>query len=498
MSTQIRFDHTDKDFIKWLSSISAFAKLEKKELLAVGSILKKYEYEPNEIVVREGEMGSTAYIVADGHFTLEIMERLIKTFAPTDFFGEIALIDARPRMGTVRAVTRGCVLVLDGKDLEKEGVIPAKTAMKLYQAFARMVTSYMRESSEIYNKMDVLLIQDGGCAPGYNPITAFLTEHLEKAGRKVYISAEGFKSVVSSRTQDYRRLIHNPDLYRQLEQIPGVLFAPPLREARGADFRTERYPEFKEEKNQQVAAGNIIARQINIVVGIGGNGTFAGIKALSKILPDTVQIFFVPVTIDSDIFGTDCIGEYTGVEVGAEKIRSYMADARTHKRYYFIEMMGARGGYHALHSCLGAGAHLAVLPSSDHDLVKIITALQQRESAVIVIAEGYKQKERQSQNYKGNAAEFFRDELLAAGYKPTRRIVCEGFSRDIRGAAPNNLDIMLAQRMARKLTAMVQAGQSKKMPAVLSGRESSIDFDDIRTDNSVESGLASLANRLTI
>jgi len=495
MPVEIKFNSKDKNFIEWLGTIKPFQKLDKKELKAIGKILKKYEFEPDEIVIREGEMGSTAYIVAEGQFTLEIMERLIKSFIPTDFFGEIALIDTRPRMGTVRAMTRGSLLMLDGKDLEKEGVVPVQAAMKLYHAFARMVASYMRETSGLYNEMDVLLIQDGGCAPGYNPVTAFLTEHLEKAGRKVYISAEGFKSVVSNHTQDYRRLIHNPDLYRELEQVPGVIFAPPLREARGADFRTERYPEFKEEKNQQMAAANIIARQIKVLVGIGGNGTFAGIKGLSKLLPETIQIFFIPVTIDSDIFGTDCIGEYTGVEVGAEKIRSYMADARTHKRFYFIEMMGARGGYHALHSCLGAGAHLAVLPSSNHDLARIITAIQQRDSAVIVVAEGYKQKERQEQKYTGNAAEFFRDELLASGLKPHRRIVCEGYSRDIRGAAPNNLDIMLAQRMARKLTSMVQSGQSKKMPAVLSGRESSIDFDDIRTDNSVESGLASLANR---
>jgi 6-phosphofructokinase 1 len=354
----------------------------------------------------------------------------------------------------------------------------------------------MRESKDIYNEIDVLLIQDGGCAPGYNPVTAFLTESLEKAGRQVYIAAAGFKSIVLNCTRDYHRLINDPDTYRDLEQIPGVIFAPPLREARGADFRTERYPDFKEEKNQQTAAANIISRHTKVFIGIGGNGTFSGIKALSKLLPATIQIFFIPVTIDSDIYGTDCIGEYTGVEVGAEKIRRYMADARTHKRFYFIEMMGARGGYHALHSCLGAGAHLAVLPSSSHDLSKIIASLKQRDSAVIVIAEGYKTKERQVQQYQGNAAEFFRDELLAAGLKTGQRIVCEGYSRDIRGAAPNNLDIMLAQRMARKLTAMVQAGQSKKMPAVLSGQESSIDFDDIRTDNSVESGLASLANRL--
>ena len=58
------------------------------------------------------------------------------------------------------------------------------------------------------------------------------------------------------------------------------------------------------------------------------------------------------------------------------------------------------------------------------------------------------------------------------------------------------MDIMLAQRMAKKLTKLVQEGRSHLMPAVLSNHVSSIDFSDIRTDNSVESQLAKLANRL--
>ena len=231
------------------------------------------------------------------------------------------------------------------------------------------------------------------------------------------------------------------------------------------------------------------------MIGIGGNGTFAGICRLSTLLPDEMQLFFIPVTIDSDIYGTECIGEYTGVEIGAEKIRCYMADARTHKRCYIIEMMGAHGGYHALHSCLGAGADFAVLPNASYDMQSLVQAMKDRTSTVIVVAEGYKVEERKAKKYKGNAAEYFRDELMQAGLETRQRIICEGFSRDIRGASTNNMDVMLAQRMARKLTALVMEKGNRLMPAVLSNREYSISFNDIKTDNSVESNLASLANR---
>jgi CRP-like cAMP-binding protein len=189
MVSPLHFKVNDKNLTDLLEQVLPFQNLSKNELRSVSSVIKRYAYEKDEIVIREGETGSTAYIVEEGDFCLEILGRVIKTFSRGAFFGEIALIDTRPRMGTVRALTRANLFTLDRKDLEDETHIPAKTAMKLYQAFARMVTSYMRESKDIYNEMDILLIQDGGCAPGYNPVTAFITEYLEKAGRKVYIAA---------------------------------------------------------------------------------------------------------------------------------------------------------------------------------------------------------------------------------------------------------------------------------------------------------------------
>ena len=496
MPQKKNIDPTAHGLIDLLKSVEPFTDLTEPELRAIAAILKKIEYQSGENVITEGETGSTAYIVDDGTFRLNIGDQKTRDFVHGDFFGEIALIDTRPRMGTVQAVTTATLYCIEAADLDNDKIIDPRTAMKIYRGFSRLISSYMREGATLYKKMEVLLIQDGGCAPGYNPVTAFISEALEKAGHDVYICATGFKSLISNKPQDYRRLIYSSALYRKLEHLPGVIFSPPLRESRGADFRTERFPEFKEVFNQKQAAESIIGRDVNVVVGIGGNGTFAGVRALGGYLPDRIQMFFVPVTIDSDIWGTDCIGEFTGVEVGSEKIRCYMADSRTHKRIYIIEMMGARGGYHALHSCLGAGAHLAVVPFSRFDLKMLGRALQERDNAVIVVAEGYKSDERKSQGFTGNAAEYFYQELIDAGFSSGHRVICEPFSRDVRGAKPNNLDIMLAQRMARKLAALIREGKSRMMPAVLSGKEYCIPFDEIRTDNSVESDLASLANRL--
>ena len=83
------------------------------------------------------------------------------------------------------------------------------------------------------------------------------------------------------------------------------------------------------------------------------------------------------------------------------------------------------------------------------------------------------------------------------GLEIRRRVVCEAFSRDIRGGAPNNQDITLAQRMAYNVAAYLDAGTSRLMPAVRSGKEFAIPFNEIETDNMVEEDLLVLSNRLT-
>jgi 6-phosphofructokinase len=493
MPKEVPFDPHHPAIIELLKSVMALQRLTTDEIRQLIPLLKQLTYDPDELVFEQGDIGTHAYIVADGEASLAHLDRIVKIFKPGDLFGEVALIDARSRTGTVRAINKLTLYALEVHSLES---LESRICSKIYQGFARLVTSYIREGTDLYREIDVLLVQDGGCAPGYNTVTSFLVEFLENHGRQVFIAAEGFKSLVTNHAHDYHCLIHKEEHFKRLDHIPGVIFAQPLRQSRGADFRSERYPEFKNQPLQETAAKSILERKVKVLIGIGGNGTFAGIHALSELLPEKMLIYFIPVTIDSDIYGSECIGEYTGVEIGAEKIRCYLADAATHKRCYIIEMMGARGGYHALHSCLGAGGHLAVLPGATYDMSRLVNALNERTSTVIAVAEGYKQSERKQHGYAGNAAEYFRDELLRAGLNTKQRIVCEGFSRDIRGAAANNMDMMLAQRMARKLTLLIKDKLTRHMPAVLSNREYSIAFKDIKTDNSVESDLASLANRL--
>ncbi|WP_372366961.1 6-phosphofructokinase [Candidatus Uabimicrobium sp. HlEnr_7] len=496
MAQELEFSQDDPQLKIFLRQSRIFKDICEDDLSTIISFIKKYEYEEGEVVFSQGGLDATIYIVATGRCAIEKSGRCINILNAGDIFGEVSMLGQQPHLATARALKSTTLYFLPA-DLLIEENISAQSLVKIYKELGSLVTSYIRGEDALYQEIDVLMIQDGGCSPGYNSVTSFVVQFLEHYQRSAFVAATGFKSLVEGGgASNLRCLIYNEKLYKQLEHIPGVIHAPVLREERGARFRCERYEGFRLLENQQKAAKNILQHKTRVIVGIGGNGTLEGLKALSKLLPRDLQMFFLPATIDSDIYGTECIGQHAGVEMGAEKVRCYMADARTHKRCYIIEMMGARGGHHALHSCLGAGAHLAVLPGFKYDIKKITDALKDRDYTVIVVAEGYKRDQRKSNNISGSAAEFFYQELLEEGLQTKQRVICEEFSRDIRGASPNNMDITLAQRLARNLTNLILQGKTYLMPAVLSGKEYALHLDEIQTDNSVSEELVVLANRL--
>ena len=66
-----------------------------------------------DVIIREGEPGDVMYVVLEGEVEVSVRERVINRLLPGDMFGELALIDTRPRSATAIAVTECKLAMVD-------------------------------------------------------------------------------------------------------------------------------------------------------------------------------------------------------------------------------------------------------------------------------------------------------------------------------------------------------------------------------------------------
>jgi CRP-like cAMP-binding protein len=87
------------------------------------SIATCKNYDIGEIVIEEGEVGDTLYIIESGKVMVYIdsgdTSLVLSTLSSGDFFGEMALLTSKPRSATVKALSDLFVLEIKGDDLTK-------------------------------------------------------------------------------------------------------------------------------------------------------------------------------------------------------------------------------------------------------------------------------------------------------------------------------------------------------------------------------------------
>jgi CRP-like cAMP-binding protein len=91
--------------------------LEQRTLEELAALGHERTVRAGEDVVREGEPADRFYVLLDGEAGVYSGERLVRTLAPSDHFGEIALLHHVPRTATVRGTTHLRLFSLDREAL---------------------------------------------------------------------------------------------------------------------------------------------------------------------------------------------------------------------------------------------------------------------------------------------------------------------------------------------------------------------------------------------
>lgn len=300
----------------------------------------------------------------------------------------------------------------------------------------------------------IAVLTSGGDAPGMNAaIRAVVRVGIDR-GFEIFGVREGFRGLMDG---DFMPL--------DARSVGGILTLG------GTVLASARCREFKDEAVQREALKQLEDNGVSGLIVIGGNGSQTGAAALSKLGFPTLGI---ASTIDNDLYGSEMtIGVDTALNIALESIDRLRVTALSHKRAFFVEVMGRDCGYLALHCAIVGGAEAVVIPefevTPEAIAAEIRTAHERgKRHAIVVVAEGARYNATRLVNYFDEHCERF-------GFDP--RVTVLGHVQ--RGGTPSAFDRMLATRFGAAAIAHLARGEHGVLIGLLSGRVAATPYREV-------------------
>ena len=219
----------------------------------------------------------------------------------------------------------------------------------------------------------IAVLTSGGDAPGMNAclracIRAGLYNNID-----MYVVYDGLRGLVEG---DIHQV--NKDFTQDIINRGGTI------------IRSARLPEFKDVAVNKKAAENLNDFDIDALIGIGGDGTFRGLQALSK---HGIVTIGIPATIDNDVGSTDeTIGFSTALNTICDCVDKLKDTSGSHQRCSLIEVMGRHCGDLAMFAALAEGAEGVICvehPLKEEKLFKKLRKMkaQNKSHAIIIVSE---------------------------------------------------------------------------------------------------------------
>ncbi len=139
--------------LETLRFIQLFRELTPKELVVVMNAFREAQVDAGRDVIEEGDKSENLYLIVEGECDVMRRGELITTLRAGSQFGEMALLNRRPRTATVRARTDVRLLALSRHDfnqvIRKDNAIAAKLLWKLAQSLSlRLDDLYLLRDSD--------------------------------------------------------------------------------------------------------------------------------------------------------------------------------------------------------------------------------------------------------------------------------------------------------------------------------------------------------------
>lgn len=137
------------------------------------------EYAAGDVLFREGEMGEVMFVIQSGSVRISKSvagnEKVLANLGPGEFFGEMAILNGKPRTATATVLAPTRCLLIEARTLEEMVAKNAEIALRLIKKLAKRLDS-------ADNLVEILLHRD----PKARVLLA-LTHHAEAFGEPVEI-----------------------------------------------------------------------------------------------------------------------------------------------------------------------------------------------------------------------------------------------------------------------------------------------------------------------
>ena len=275
------------------------------------------------------------------------------------------------------------------------------------------------------------VLTSGGDAPGMN------------AAIRAVVRVALYKNIkVSGIYRGYQGLIEGDIFDMDISSVGDIIHRG------GTKLRTARSMEFKTEKGQQRALEVLKMFNIDGLVVIGGDGSFAGALKLHEA---GFPVIGIPGTIDNDLWYTEStIGFDTAINTVVTALGNIRDTSTSHGRVNIVEVMGRECGDIALYSGIAGGAECIIVPEYGFDIDDTARKLIEGKKRgklhhIIVLAEGV-----------GKPYDVAR--VLSEKTQMETRVTIIGHLQ--RGGIPTAYDRILASTMAEKAVELLEKGKA--------------------------------------
>ena len=296
----------------------------------------------------------------------------------------------------------------------------------------------------------IAVVTSGGDAPGMNACLRAVIRAGLYYGKDMYVVYDGLRGLVEG----------------QIKQV-NKDFTQDIINRGGTVIRSARLPEFKQPEVAEKAANNLKDFEIDVLIGIGGDGTFRGLNLLSTF---GVKVVGIPGTIDNDVGSTEqTIGFSTALNTICECIDKLKDTSGSHQRCSLIEVMGRDCGDLAMYAALAEGAEGVICvehPLKEDVLFRKLRKMkaQNKSHAIIIVSENLYDIRELAKKIEAETNFDTRTEVLG---------------RLQRGGSPSAEDRVLAAKMgARSIDIAIDENIGSRIVGIKSGQIIDLPIED--------------------